>query len=163
MADGSSTGPDLWGVNIAYLREQRRLWSLPCPTRDPDAVRLRIRRIDREIVHAAIQLAMATRFNPPRSSVPPPNKPKPKTCPICAETYPMAMGHFGKGGTRTRCNDCQGQPAVKSKTCRDCGGTYFGVQANFRRGGKIHPSCNVCAEAKRQAKIEARLAKRGQR
>ena len=160
MADGSATGPEMWGVHIGHLREQRRMWSL-ATNRDPDAVRLRIRRIDREIVHAAIQLAMATRIPPPKNTRPPPPAPRPKTCPICASTYPKSQGYFGIGGTRTRCNDCQGKPAIKSKVCRDCGGEYFGIQAHFRRGGKIHANCNTCAEAKVREKIEARLAKRG--
>jgi hypothetical protein len=160
MADGSTCGASVWGGYIADLREQRRRWTL-ATGRDPDAIRLRIRRIDREIVHAAIQLAMVARIDPPKRNCKPPPNPKPKTCPICQTTYPKAMGHFGPGGTRTRCQDCQGKPAIKSKTCRDCGTEYLGVQEHFRRGGKIHPNCNACAEAKVRAKIEARLAKRG--
>ena len=156
MADGSGCGANMWGVNIAYLREQRRLWSLTT-SRDPDAVRLRIRRIDREIVHATIQLAMATRIEPQDGNR------KPRTCPICRTTYPQSVDHFGRRGTNRNCLDCSGKPAIKTRTCRDCGTEYLGVQAHFRRGGKIHPNCNTCAEAKVRARIEARLAKRGQR
>jgi hypothetical protein len=156
MADGSGCGATVWGGYIADLREQRRRWAL-AKGRDPDAIRLRIRKIDREIVHAAIQLAMATPITPQDGNC------KPRTCPICKKTYPQSVGHFGKRGTNTNCLDCSGKPAIKFRTCQECGTEYLGVQEHFRRGGKIHPNCNACAEAKVRAKIEARLAKRGRR